>query len=203
MNIPGWHLHPLSGAPAGRWSVWVSGNWRLVFAFEGEDAIAVDYVDYHEEGTMGRMYNPPHPGETIGKDILPALGLSVTKAAEQLGVTRVALARVIHGKAAISATMARRLEAWLNGPEHGPSAESWLRGQLAYDLRQAEQRPRPRVQSAPAPRLGTSDIPRRAGLHVTTAASGKPSRRYPLQEHVTRASAVSGKKRSGRGSRER
>ena len=47
MNIPGWNLHPLSGAPAGRWSVWVSGNWRLVFAFEGEDAIAVDYVDYH------------------------------------------------------------------------------------------------------------------------------------------------------------
>ena len=97
---------------------------------------------------MGRMYNPPHPGETIGKDILPALGLSVTKAAEQLGVTRVALARVIHGKAAISATMARRLEAWLNGPEHGPSAESWLRGQLTYDLWQAEQAPRPRVQTA-------------------------------------------------------
>lgn len=155
---------------------------------------------------MGRMYNPPHPGETIGDDILPALGLSVTKAAEQLGVTRVALARVIHGKAAISATMARRLEAWLNGPEDGPSAESWLRGQLAYDLRQAEQAPRPRVQ--PAPRLGTSDTPRRAGLHVTTASSGKPSRRYPIQEHVMRASAGSGKKRSGgersgRGSRER
>jgi len=156
---------------------------------------------------MGRMYNPPHPGETIGEDILPALGLSVTKAAEQLGVTRVALARVIHGKAAISATMARRLEAWLNGPEDGPSAESWLRGQLAYDLRQAEQAPRPRVQ--PAPRLGASDTPRRAGLRVTTPASGrKPSRRYPIQEHVTRASAVSGKKRSGgersgRGSRER
>jgi toxin HigB-1 len=47
MNIPGWKLHPLSGELAGHWSVWVSGNWRLVFAFEGEDAVAVDYVDYH------------------------------------------------------------------------------------------------------------------------------------------------------------
>jgi toxin HigB-1 len=47
MNIPGWNLHPLSGDLTGRWSVWVSGNWRLVFAFEGEDAVIVDYVDYH------------------------------------------------------------------------------------------------------------------------------------------------------------
>jgi proteic killer suppression protein len=47
MNIPGWNLHPLSGELAGRWSVSVSGNWRLVFAFEGEDALVVDYLDYH------------------------------------------------------------------------------------------------------------------------------------------------------------
>lgn len=47
MNIPGWNLHPLSRKFAGRWSVSVSGNWWLVFAFEGEDAVAVDYMDYH------------------------------------------------------------------------------------------------------------------------------------------------------------
>ena len=47
MNIPGWNLHPLVGLPAGRWSVWVSGNWRLVFSFDGEDVVALDYVDYH------------------------------------------------------------------------------------------------------------------------------------------------------------
>lgn len=97
---------------------------------------------------MGRMYNPPHPGETIREDIIPALGLSVAKAARELGVSRVALSRLLHGKAGISPMMARRLEAWLNGPEHGPSAESWLRGQLTYDLWQAEQAPRPRVQTA-------------------------------------------------------
>lgn len=47
MNAPGWRLHPLSGDLKGHWSVDVSGNWRLTFAFEGEDAILVDYQDYH------------------------------------------------------------------------------------------------------------------------------------------------------------
>jgi len=94
---------------------------------------------------MGRMFNPPHPGETIRDDILPALALTVTEAARQLGVSRAALSRVINGRAAISADMARRLEAWLDGPERGPSAESWLRQQLDFDLWQAEQQPRPKV----------------------------------------------------------
>jgi proteic killer suppression protein len=47
MNVPGWKLHGLKGNLAGCWSVWVSGNWRLTFAFESEDAILVDYQDYH------------------------------------------------------------------------------------------------------------------------------------------------------------
>lgn len=47
MNIPGWRLHPLSGQIEGHWSVWVNGNWRLTFMFEGEDAVLVNYQDYH------------------------------------------------------------------------------------------------------------------------------------------------------------
>lgn len=62
---------------------------------------------------MTRMFNPPHPGLTLRDDVLPALGLGVTQAAEQLGVSRVALSRVINGRAAISPDMALRLEAWL------------------------------------------------------------------------------------------
>ena len=93
---------------------------------------------------MTRMFNPPHPGETLKEDVLPALGLTVTEAAAQLGVSRVALSRVLNGKAAISVDMALRLEAWLDGP----SAESWLKGQLAYDLWHAEQRERPAVVRA-------------------------------------------------------
>jgi proteic killer suppression protein len=47
MNVPGWKLHPLKGDQKGYWSVWVSGNWRLTFMFEGEDAVLVHYRDYH------------------------------------------------------------------------------------------------------------------------------------------------------------
>ena len=47
MNAPGWNLHALTGDLAGNWSVWVNGNWRMTFAFEGKDAILVDYQDYH------------------------------------------------------------------------------------------------------------------------------------------------------------
>lgn len=47
MNVPGWRLHPLTGELAGQWSVWVNGNWRLTFAFDGQDAVLVDYQDYH------------------------------------------------------------------------------------------------------------------------------------------------------------
>ncbi|MFI5087164.1 MAG: type II toxin-antitoxin system RelE/ParE family toxin [Terriglobales bacterium] len=47
MNAPGWRLHRLRGDLENHWAVDVSGNWRLTFAFEGEDAVLVDYKDYH------------------------------------------------------------------------------------------------------------------------------------------------------------
>ena len=47
MNVPGWNLHALKGALKGHWSVKISGNWRVTFRFEGEDAVLVDYQDYH------------------------------------------------------------------------------------------------------------------------------------------------------------
>lgn len=47
MNLPGLRLHPMSGALAGFWSVSVSGNWRVIFRFDGQDACDVDYLDYH------------------------------------------------------------------------------------------------------------------------------------------------------------
>ena len=47
MKVPGWDLHPLKGPLAGHWSVKVNGNWRMTFTFENEDAILVDYRDYH------------------------------------------------------------------------------------------------------------------------------------------------------------
>jgi toxin HigB-1 len=47
MNVAGWGCHPLKGELEGLWAVSVNGNWRLTFGFEGEDAILVDYLDYH------------------------------------------------------------------------------------------------------------------------------------------------------------
>ena len=48
MNLPGWKLHPLQGRELkGHFSVWVNGNWRMTFTFEGTDAVLVDYQDYH------------------------------------------------------------------------------------------------------------------------------------------------------------
>jgi addiction module HigA family antidote len=82
---------------------------------------------------MSAMYNPPHPGETLREDILPTLGLTVTEAAAQLGVTRVALSRILNGRAAISSEMALRLEKWL-GTDRGGAAHLWLAQQAAYDL---------------------------------------------------------------------
>ena len=91
-----------------------------------------------------RMFNPPHPAEIIKEDILPELGLSVTEAARQLGVSRVALSRVLNGKAAISAEMALRLHLWLG--DKSPSAESWLHQQADYDLFLASQNGLPNVE---------------------------------------------------------
>jgi len=91
--------------------------------------------------TTTRMYNPPHPGEVLQDTVLAEGGLSVTEFARKLGVSRVALSRVINGRAAVSADMALRLAAALGG-----SAESWLAMQAAYDLWHASKRRRPKVE---------------------------------------------------------
>ena len=96
---------------------------------------------------MSIMHNPPHPGETLREDVLPALGLSVTDAAVQLGVTRAALSRVLNARAAISPEMAIRLEQWL-GVENGGRADLWLAEQASYDLWQARKAFKPKVKRA-------------------------------------------------------
>ena len=88
---------------------------------------------------MTRMFNPPHPSLTLRNDVLPALGLTVTQAAAQLDVSRVALSRVLNGRAAISPEMALRIEACL-GVARGGEARLWLAEQSAYDVWQTRQR---------------------------------------------------------------
>lgn len=94
---------------------------------------------------MPRVHNPPHPGETLREDVLPALKMTVTDAASALGVSRVSLSRVLNGAAGISPEMALRIEKWL-GPAHGGRAEVWLGMQSAYDLWQAEKAAAPQLK---------------------------------------------------------
>lgn len=81
------------------------------------------------------MQNPPHPGGIVRRQCLKPLGLSVTRAAEGLGVTRQALSDLVNEKAGISVEMAIRLS-----KAFGSTPETWLAMQTAYDLWQARDR---------------------------------------------------------------
>jgi addiction module HigA family antidote len=81
-----------------------------------------------------KMHNPPHPGEVLKELCLEPLGLSVTRAAEALGVSRKTLSAILNGRAGISPEMALRLS-----KAFGTSPESWLNQQMHYDLWATEQ----------------------------------------------------------------
>lgn len=81
------------------------------------------------------MKNPPHVGTIIRNEIINPLGLSVTEAADILGVARPTLSNLLNGKASLSPEMALRIE-----KAFGPKADHLLRMQLAYDLAQVRLR---------------------------------------------------------------
>ena len=76
-----------------------------------------------------QMHNPPHPGEVLRALCIEPLGLSVTEAAEGLGVSRKTLSSILNGRAGISPEMALRLSIAFD-----TSPESWLNQQAQYDL---------------------------------------------------------------------
>lgn len=92
---------------------------------------------------MSRMFNPPHPGAVL-QEYLPT-GLSVTDAAQKLGVSRQSLSAILNGRAGISAGMAVRL-----GKALGTSADLWLGMQMQYDLWRAQRHPPKGVQKLAA-----------------------------------------------------
>lgn len=91
---------------------------------------------------LSRMFNPPHPGEIL-KEFLPH-DLTVTEAAQRLGVSRVQLSRLLNGRAVMTADMALRVSLLT-----GTSVESWLNNQVQWDLWQATQKPLPNVTPLP------------------------------------------------------
>jgi addiction module HigA family antidote len=82
-----------------------------------------------------RMKNPPHPGQLVKHDCLDPLELTVTRGAEILGVSRLTLSNLIHGKNGVSPEMAIRLS-----KAFGSSPEVWLGMQLDYDLARAQKK---------------------------------------------------------------
>ncbi|WP_447969319.1 HigA family addiction module antitoxin [Nitrospira sp. M1] len=80
-----------------------------------------------------RMKTPPHPGRIVRQECIEPLGLTITEAAERLGVTRQTLDKLVNGKAGISPEMSIRLS-----KAFGSSPEMWLGLQMEYDLAQAE-----------------------------------------------------------------
>jgi antitoxin HigA-1 len=91
------------------------------------------------------MKNPPHPGLMLRADVLEPLGLGVTEAAQKLGMSRVALSRVVNGRAGISPDLAIRLE------QAGVStARFWMSLQTNYDLAAAMAHRQPRVEKLQA-----------------------------------------------------
>ncbi len=82
-----------------------------------------------------KMHDPPHPGEVLQALCLEPLGLTITRAAEALNVSRKTLSAIINGRAGISPEMAVRLSLAFD-----TTAESWLAQQIQYDLWQAEKK---------------------------------------------------------------
>jgi addiction module HigA family antidote len=83
------------------------------------------------------MKNPPHPGDLIKTEIVEALGLNVSRAAELLKVRRATLSDLLRGKAALTPEMALRIE-----KAFGPDMNYLLRMQLAYDVAKTRERAR-------------------------------------------------------------
>ena len=99
------------------------------------------------------MVDPPHPGGIVKRECLEPLGLSVTKAAQGLGVSRQALSELVNEKTAVSVEMAIRLS-----KAFGSSPEMWLGLQTAYDLWQARERASQLQVTRLAPASATTDL---------------------------------------------
>ena len=168
MALPGWRLSPLKGQTdigaegplfQQRWAVWVTGNWWIVFRFQGQgkdtgqsqrkdkhndkhivhivDVVDVALVDFSKRRRPLRQSHegPIAPGLSVRQDCLEPLGLSVAQAAKVLGVMVWELNNLFYRKTGITPEMAIRLASAFGG-----TAEAWRALQTTYDLAQARQK---------------------------------------------------------------
>lgn len=138
MNLPGARLRQLRGERKGEWAVSVSGNGGWCSSSRTRTPRGLIWstiTELLEEKKRMEMHDPAHPGEVIKELCLEPLGLTVTAAADALGVTRKALSDLLNGHAGVSPDMAIRLE-----KVFGSTADSWLQMQLQRNLWEARQR---------------------------------------------------------------
>ena len=140
--VPGWKAHQLTGDRKGTWSLFVTKNWRVTFRIDRDEIeiVDLDYEDYREEAAMGatagiRMKRPAHPGGFVKHEIIEPLELSVTAAAQALGVTRATLSTLLNERASLSPEMALRIE-----KAFGVSMDTLMRMQNSYDIAQTRER---------------------------------------------------------------
>ena len=134
LHLPGYRFQQLKSEYRGFYSVTVTGNNSMIFRFVDGHAVDVDDADDHE-GEYNMMHDPSHPGEVIKHDCIEASHLTVTDAADGLGVSRKALSELINCTSGVSPDMAIRLEKAGWG-----TAETWLRMQMQFDLWQARKK---------------------------------------------------------------
>jgi addiction module HigA family antidote len=149
-TAPSWKAHQLTGDRKGVWSLFVTKNGRMTFRIDQIEIeiVDLDYEDYHQGVAMNasvgiRMKRPAHPGGFVKRDIIEPLGLSVTRAAEALGVTRATLSTLVNARARLSPDMAVRIE-----KAFGLSMDTLMRMQNSYDIAQARARA-PQIKVTP------------------------------------------------------
>ena len=132
----------LTGDRKGTCCLSVTKNWRMTFKIDQEeiDIIDLDYEDDHQEENMSanigfRTNSPAHPGGFIRHEIVEPFGLSVTRAAKALGVTRAALSTLLNERAHLSPEMALGIE-----KAFGVSMDTLMRMQISYDIAQTRKR---------------------------------------------------------------
>ena len=96
--------------------------------------------------SSGRMHSPAHPGEILKEMYMAPLGLTVTKVADALGVTRKHVSAIVNGRAPVTPDMAVRLAGVF-----GTEPEIWVNLQAQYDLWLVRQQAKPKVKSLHAP----------------------------------------------------
>ena len=143
--LPGLRFHALSGNLKGRFAVSVSPNWRITFAWDGEDAIDVDLRTIMANKTLRhRKIEPAHPGELLREIVIPATGKSKTEIARLLKLSRQTLYDILGARQPVTPQIAVRL-----GKLFGDGAAVWLRMQNEYDIWHAERDMRRELATIP------------------------------------------------------